>query len=77
MHNLYLRRVRRKRLGKVEAMMLQPQPRWRQLDLLEFATTVSQHRLDPMIRAEVISLLKLLLDERHAARAAAKGADDE
>ena len=58
-------------------MMLQPQPQWQQLDLLEFATSVSQHRLDPMIRTELINLLKLLLDEHRAARAAAKGADDE
>jgi hypothetical protein len=61
----------------VEAMMLQPQPRWRQLDLLEFATSASQHRLDAMVRAEVISLLKLLLNEHCVARAEAKGADDE
>ena len=49
--------------------MLQLQPRWRQLDLLEFATSESQNRLDPMVRAEVISLLKLLLNELRAARA--------
>jgi hypothetical protein len=58
-------------------MMLQPQPRWRQLDLLEFATSASQNRLDPMVRAEVISLLKLLLNEHRAVRAEAKGAGDE
>jgi hypothetical protein len=77
MRNSYLHRLRRKRLGKVEAMMPQPQPRWRQLDLLEFATRASQDRLDAMVRAEVISLLKLLLNEHRATRADAKGADDE
>jgi hypothetical protein len=60
----------------VEAMMLQPQPRWRQLDLLEFATSASQHQLDAMVRAEVISLLKLLLNEHRVARVKAKKADD-
>jgi hypothetical protein len=73
----YLHRLRRKRLGWAEAMMIQRHPRWRQFDLLECTTSASQQRLDPMVRAEVISLLKLLLNEHRAARTEAKGADDE
>jgi hypothetical protein len=61
----------------VEAMTLQQQPQWRQLDLLELATKASRQRLDPVARAEVISLLKLLLNEHRAVRAETKGADDE
>ena len=51
---------------------------WRQLDLLVLATCASQHqRLDPIIRAEVTGLLKLLIDECSAALAKAKEATDE
>jgi hypothetical protein len=51
---------------------------WRQLDFLGLATSaIQRQRLDPMIRAEVISLLKLLLNEHSAALAKAKEADDE
>jgi len=50
----------------------------RQLDLLEFATNaIQRQRLDPLVRVEVISLLKLLLKEYSAACAEAKEADDE
>lgn len=56
---------------------MQWQAQWRQLDLLELATNASRKRLDPVARAEVISLLKLLLNEHCAVRAEAKGADDE
>ena len=77
MHSLYLHRLRRKRLGRTEAMMRQRHPRWRQLDLLECAASASQQQLDPIVRAEVISLLKLLLNEQCTARPKAKEADDE
>jgi len=51
---------------------------WRQLDLLVLATSASQHqRLDPMIRAEVTGLLKLLIDECSAALAKVKETTDE
>ena len=50
----------------------------RQLDLLVLATSASHYqRLDPMIRAEVTGLLKLLIDECSAALAKAKEATDE
>ena len=48
---------------------------WRQLDLLVRAC--QRQRLDPMVRMEVTSLLKLLLDECSAALAKAKEAADE
>jgi hypothetical protein len=42
------------------------------------ATNVIQRqRLDPVARAEIVSLLKLLINECSAALAKAKGADDE
>lgn len=48
----------------------QTHAQWRQLDLLVFANSESQcQRLDPMVRAEVTGLLKLLLDEYSAATA--------
>ena len=51
---------------------------WRQLDLLKLATTaIQRQRLDPMMRAELTSLLKLLINECSAALAKAKEADDE
>ena len=51
---------------------------WRQLDLLVLATSaIQRQRLDPMVRAEVTALLKLLLNEYSAALAKAKEADDE
>lgn len=55
----------------------QQHAQWRQLDLLAFANSESQCRLDVMVRAEVTGLLKLLLDECTATLAKAKGADDE
>ena len=51
---------------------------WRQLDLLEVASTaIQQQRLDPMIRTELTGLLKLLINECSATLAKAKEADDE
>ena len=51
---------------------------WRQLDLLEVASTaIQQQRLDPMMRTELTSLLKLLINQCSAALAKAKEADDE
>lgn len=48
----------------------QTHAQWRQLDLLVFANSESQcQRLDPMVRAEVTGLLKLLLDEYSATTA--------
>jgi hypothetical protein len=50
----------------------------RQLDLLELATSaIQRQRLDPVARAEIASLLKLLLDECSAALAKTNEADDE
>jgi hypothetical protein len=48
-----------------------------QLDLLELTTNaIHRHRIDPIDRAEIVSLLKLLINECSAALPA-KGADDE
>jgi len=61
----------------VEAMM-ERDVQWRQLDLLDLATSaIQRQRLDPMIRTEIINLLKLLLNEYSAALRKAKEADDE
>jgi hypothetical protein len=61
----------------VEAMM-ERHAQWRQLDLLEPATTaIQRQRLDPMMRTELTGLLKLLINECNAALAKAKEADDE
>ncbi|MGY4167630.1 MULTISPECIES: hypothetical protein [Bradyrhizobium] len=50
----------------------------RQLDLAAVtAGTVQHQRLDPLIRLEVTSLLKLLLDECSTARAKVTEADNE
>ena len=50
----------------------------RQLDLLKLATTtIQRQRLDPMMRAELSGLLRLLINECSAALAKAKEADDE
>jgi hypothetical protein len=77
MHSAYPHRHRRERLGRVEAMMEQ-HAQWRQLDLLEIATSaIQRQRLDPMIRGEVTVLLKLLLNESGAALAKTKEADNE
>jgi hypothetical protein len=77
MHSAYPHRRRRERLGWVEAMMKQ-NAQWRQLDLLVLATSaIQRQRLDPMIRAEVIALLKLLLNEYSAVLAKAKEAGNE
>jgi hypothetical protein len=58
--------------------MMEQHAQWRQLDLLVVATSASQRqRLDPMIRAEVTGLLKLLIDECSAALAKAREATDE
>ena len=49
-----------------------------QLDLLELTTNaIHRHRLDPIDREEIVSLLKLLINECSAALAKAKEADDE
>ena len=71
MRSSYLHRLRRKRFGLAEAMVKQQQhAQWRQLDLLVFANSETQcQRLDPMVRAEVTGLLKLLLDECSASEA--------
>ena len=51
---------------------------WRQLDLLKLATAaIQRQRLDPMMRAELSGLLRLLINECSAALAKAKEADDE
>ena len=51
---------------------------WRQLDLLKLATTaIQRQRLDPMMRAELTGLLKLLINECSPALAKTKEADDE
>ena len=51
---------------------------WRQLDLLELATTpIQRQRLDPMMRMELTGLLRLLIDECSAVLAKAKEANDE
>jgi len=48
----------------------QQHAQWQQLDLLVLANSETQcQRLDPMVLAEVIGLLKLLLDECSAAKA--------
>jgi len=48
----------------------QTHAQWRQLDLLVLANSERQcQRLDPMVRAEVTGLLKLLLNECSAANA--------
>jgi hypothetical protein len=53
--------------------------RWRQLDLLVRIPDIrQQQKLDPLVRAEVACLLKLLLNECSAALAPkAPEADDE
>jgi hypothetical protein len=49
-----------------------------QLDLLELTTNATQRkRLDHIVHAEIVSLLKLLITECSAAVAKAKGAHDE
>jgi hypothetical protein len=54
----------------------QQHAQWRQLDLLVFANSETQcQRLDPMVRAEITGLLKLLLDE-YSAAAATEAADE-
>jgi hypothetical protein len=59
-------------------MEQQQHAQWRQLDLLVLATSASRRqRLDPMVRAEVTGLLKLLLDECGAALAKTTEAGDE
>lgn len=51
---------------------------WRQLDLLEVASTATQQqRLDPKMRTELTGLLKLLINECSAALAKAKEAGNE
>ena len=51
---------------------------WRQLDLLQQATSVVHpQRLDPMLRAELAGLLKLLINECVAALAQTKEAANE
>jgi hypothetical protein len=58
--------------------MMKRDTQWRQLDLLNLATTaIQRQRLDPMMRAELTGLLKLLINECSAALAKAKETDDE
>lgn len=49
---------------------------WRQHDLLALGTSAIQ-QLDPMIRAEIVGLLKLLIVECSAARSKARETHDE
>ena len=73
----YLHCLRQERLGRLEAMM-ERHAQWRQLDLLEVASTaIQQQRLDPMMRTELTGLLKLLINECSAALAKAKEAGNE
>ncbi|MCP3476598.1 hypothetical protein NLM33_41130 [Bradyrhizobium sp. CCGUVB1N3] len=49
-----------------------------QLDLLELATNaIQRQQLGPIVRAEIVSLLKLLLDECGAGRAKVSEVNDE
>jgi hypothetical protein len=58
--------------------MMKRDIQWRQLDLLKLATTaIQRQRLNPMMRAELTGLLKLLINECSAALAKAKETDDE
>jgi hypothetical protein len=51
---------------------------WRQLDLLELAThAVQRQQINPIVRAEIIGLLKQLFNDYSAALAKTKEADDE
>ena len=51
---------------------------WQQLNLLESATSaIQRQRLDPVIRAELMGLLKLLVNECSAALSKAREAGDE
>jgi hypothetical protein len=50
----------------------------RQLDLLErAASAVQRQQLNPIVRAEIISLLKQLFNDHSAGLAKTKEADDE
>jgi hypothetical protein len=50
----------------------------RQLDLLELAiSAIQRRRLDPIARAEIVGLLKLLLNECSAPVVKTDEADDE
>ena len=52
--------------------------RWRQLDLLELATNaVQRQQFDPIVRAEITSLLKQLFNDCSVTLAKTRGADDE
>jgi hypothetical protein len=58
--------------------MMESNAQWRQLDLLQQATSaVQQQRLDPMLRAELAGLLKLLINECVVALAQTKEAANE
>jgi hypothetical protein len=58
--------------------MMERHAQWRQLDLLEVASTATQQqRLDPKMRTELTGLLKLLINECIAALAKAKEAGNE
>jgi hypothetical protein len=58
--------------------MMEGNAQWRRLDLLQPATSaVQQQRLDPMLRAELTGLLKLLINQCVAALAQTKEAADE
>ncbi|MGY3619389.1 hypothetical protein [Bradyrhizobium sp. USDA 10063] len=49
-----------------------------QLDLLELATNaIKRQQLGPIVRAEIVSLLKLMLNECSAGRAKVNEVNDE
>jgi hypothetical protein len=75
MHRAYHYRLARKRVGPMEAMMEQ-HTEWRQLDLLALSTSAMQ-QLDPMIRAEIVGLLKLIIIECGATASKARETHDE
>ena len=57
---------------------MQQRAEWRQLDLLVLATSaIQRQRLDPMMRAEIARLLKLLIIECSADVTKVKEKDDE
>jgi len=57
---------------------MEQRKQWRQFNLLEPATSaIQRQRLDPVIRAELMGLLKLLVNECSAALSKAREADNE
>jgi hypothetical protein len=58
--------------------MMERRARWRQLDLLELATNAVQpQQFDPIVRAEITSLLKQLFNDCSVTLAKTRGADNE